>query len=142
MGILGIGVDLIHVPRIVSLLNRRTPGRLAARILSDEELALWKDIPPGDSARRTRFLAVRWSVKEAAYKGLYPYLQPTWKELTLRGLEGGPSGQKPVLLYSPLLPGAGGSPVGRLHASVSHDGEYVFATVLVEEALTSDQSCS
>lgn len=59
MPILGIGVDLVHVPRIVSLIKRRGSGRLASRILSQEELARWKEIPSNDEPRSVRFLAVR-----------------------------------------------------------------------------------
>jgi holo-[acyl-carrier protein] synthase len=36
MSILGIGVDVVHIPRIAALLNRY-PQRLASRILSPHE---------------------------------------------------------------------------------------------------------
>jgi len=41
--ILGIGVDLLHLPRLRSLLNRRNPLQLALRILSNEELGEWRE---------------------------------------------------------------------------------------------------
>jgi holo-[acyl-carrier protein] synthase len=72
-------------------------------------------------------LDVRWSVKESAYKALYPSVRPTWKELTFRGL--GDQGEKPSLEYHPAVKGGA---VGDIHVSVSHDGEYVFSTVVVE----------
>lgn len=71
---------------------------------------------------------LRWSVKEAAYKALYPAARPTWKELTYCGLAGG---NKPVLQYHPSTASAV-EKVGRIHVSVSHDGEYVFSSVHVE----------
>ncbi|KZT12940.1 4'-phosphopantetheinyl transferase [Laetiporus sulphureus 93-53] len=130
MGIMGTGVDVLHLPRIASLIQRRGADRLASRILSDHELSIWNTMPEADNSRRTRFLAVRWSVKEAAYKALYPLAHPTWKEFTFHGLQEGEC-RKPFLEYNPVKQNA---TVGRIHTSVSHDGEYVFATVTMEEA--------
>jgi phosphopantetheine--protein transferase-like protein len=56
MGILGIGVDVVFVPRITSLISRRGAPRLASRILSVSELSDWNASPP---ANQNRFLAVR-----------------------------------------------------------------------------------
>jgi holo-[acyl-carrier protein] synthase len=36
--ILGIGVDIVHLPRIASLISRRGSNKLAKRILSSHEL--------------------------------------------------------------------------------------------------------
>ena len=63
MGILGIGVDIVHVPRIIRLLERRTPTRLAHRILSEKELSVWNELPSEDEARRMRYLAVRYVLR-------------------------------------------------------------------------------
>ncbi|GBE79239.1 Putative holo-[acyl-carrier-protein] [Sparassis crispa] len=141
MGILGIGVDILHVPRLVSLIERRTDKRVAARILSNQEFAVWETLPSSDHVRRTRFLAVRWCIKEAAYKAIYPLARPTWKDLTFHGLQAGKNDTKPTLEYrftssSPAL--------GKIHVSVSHDGDYVFTAVLVEDPpthATSAQFC-
>jgi len=133
MGVLGIGVDVLHVPRIVDLIKRRTAKRLALRILCEDEFAAWESISGKDHARRTRFLAVRFSVKEAAYKALYPLVRPTWKDLAFHGLQAGPTSRKPTLELRSTL--SFPSPaVGEIHASVSHDGDYVFTTVIVEKA--------
>lgn len=59
MGILGIGVDVLHVPRIIKLMSGPSERRFAHRILSDTEHSVWNSIPSDDHARRTRFLAVR-----------------------------------------------------------------------------------
>ncbi|KDQ17590.1 hypothetical protein BOTBODRAFT_185729 [Botryobasidium botryosum FD-172 SS1] len=124
-GILGVGIDILHLPRLRSLLSRRDPLLLAKRILSAPELAEWEDIPPQQCARRERFLAVRWTAKEAAYKALYPAVRATWKDLRFHRPDGSP---KPVLDWL-----GSSDAVGRLHVSVSHDGEYVAANVLAEE---------
>lgn len=123
--ILGIGVDVVHVPRIAALIARRGPERFAQRILSNEELHSWKSIHEGD---RSRFLAVRWAVKEAAYKAMYPTVKPTWKDFSFRGLGQEFYGSKPSLLYHSSHPVTS---IGEIHSSISHDGEYVFASVLV-----------
>ncbi|KDQ64833.1 hypothetical protein JAAARDRAFT_117055 [Jaapia argillacea MUCL 33604] len=129
MGILGIGIDVVHLPRMVAVIRRRTPARLASRILSPTELSHFGELPPGDSVRLLRFLAVRWSVKEAAYKALYPTFRPSWKDLTYRSLEGL---RKPSLEYRPLSRDDDAKVIRNMHVSVSHDGEYVFTTVLAE----------
>ena len=72
----------------------------------------------------------RWSLKEAAYKAMFPYVHPTWKEFTYRRFDA-ERHRKPKLEYRPLKATQGG--VGRIHCSVSHDGEYVYTSVLVEE---------
>ncbi|OBZ76309.1 Holo-[acyl-carrier-protein] synthase [Grifola frondosa] len=131
MGILGIGVDVLHIPRLLAVIERRTAKRLASRILSQVEMSTWESLPSCDDARRTRFLAVRWSLKEAAYKAVYPIVQPTWKDLTFLST---PDSRKPVLEYHP---GSTCPTVGKLHASISHDGEYIFTTVLAESTGTS-----
>ena len=139
MGIIGIGIDIVHTPRIASLIARRTPAKLAARILSSSELREWETLSPPTSPatvpvttnsldvvtteRWFRFLTVRWAVKEAAYKALFPLHKPTWKALTVsKTLE---DGGKPSLRFE-------GSAKVKLHVSVSHDGDYTTANVLAE----------
>ena len=70
-----------------------------------------------------------WSVKEAAYKALYPTVKATWKDLAYQSYA---NGQKPTLVFTETLEADKGSKVGPIHVSVSHDGEYVVSQVLVE----------
>ncbi|KAJ7276333.1 4'-phosphopantetheinyl transferase superfamily [Mycena haematopus] len=123
MSILGIGVDVVHIPRVAALL-RRYPQRLASRILSSDEAS------ESHLLADPKYIAVRWAVKEAAYKALYPHHRPTWKELIYYGLK---NGRKPALIYNPPRP-EDSKNLGDIHVSVSHDGEYVFASVLVQTA--------
>ncbi|KAL5508137.1 hypothetical protein ACEPAH_5755 [Sanghuangporus vaninii] len=125
--ILGVGLDIVHLPRIASLIARRGPERFARRILSQKELAEWGPTKP-DSLR---FLAVRFSVKEAAYKALYPTCRPTWKELSYIRFGSKFPGSKPELLYDPVEKSLRAR-VGQLYVSVTHDGEYVASTVIAE----------
>jgi holo-[acyl-carrier protein] synthase len=69
-------------------------------------------------------------VKEAAYKALFPLVRPTWGELSYTSADNA-KGLKPALLFEPSL--SSDTQVGRMHVSVTHDGEYVLAQVLVEE---------
>ena len=143
MTILGIGVDVLHLPRLTRHLSN---DRLARRILSPAELRDYLALPIEDHGKRIHFLGVRcaplsvdscpvshstrrWAVKEAVYKAVYPALKPTWKEFTLRKVTGSP---KPDLVYHPkdtLL----SLRLGRIHTSVSHDQDYVFASVVAEQ---------
>ncbi|KAH7345260.1 4'-phosphopantetheinyl transferase superfamily [Rhizoctonia solani] len=113
--ILGIGVDVCYVPRIARLASHT---RFPAKILSIPEHERFNLLA---DSQRTRFLAVRWAIKESAYKALYPVYKPTWKDLTFLATES----KKPVLTFQK-------NERIKLHASVSHDGEYVFATVMAE----------
>ncbi|KAI9466737.1 4'-phosphopantetheinyl transferase [Lactarius psammicola] len=126
MTILGIGVDVLHLPRLTRHL---CDNRLARRILSPAELRDYVALPKEDRERRVRFLGVsRWAVKEAVYKAVYPIVKPTWHDFTLQRPAGSP---KPDLVYHPK-DGQLSLRLGRMHTSVSHDGDYTFATVIVE----------
>ncbi|KAH8118456.1 4'-phosphopantetheinyl transferase [Phellopilus nigrolimitatus] len=127
MTILGLGVDIVHLPRIAALITRRGSERFANRVLSHEEIRDWKR----ESEGSLRYLAVRFSVKEAAYKALYPITRPSWKELTFKSFGGYFPGSKPVLLYEPTMLRER-ERLGQIHVSVSHDGDFVFSTVIVE----------
>ena len=56
MAILGIGVDVLHLPRLTRHL---ADNRLAKRILSPTELREYLALPKLDHGRRIRFLGVR-----------------------------------------------------------------------------------
>ena len=139
MRIIGIGIDIVHTPRIASLVARRTPTKLATRILSPSERREWESLSPPISSvpvstaekdldaimaeKWFRFLTVRWAIKEAAYKALSPLYKPTWKDLTVS--KAPEDGGKPSLAFENYAR-------VKLHTSVSHDGEYTVASVLAE----------
>ncbi|KIY51671.1 4'-phosphopantetheinyl transferase [Fistulina hepatica ATCC 64428] len=132
MAIIGIGVDVLHIPRLAAVYSRHS-HRFPSRILSKHELSVFERLPV-DVQQRLRFLGVRWAVKEAAYKALYPMFHATWKDLTYSSLQ--VDGIKPALSF---VPGKNCDiSVSRsndllLHVSASHDGAYVFANVIAEE---------
>lgn len=74
MGTLGIGVDVVHIPRILALIRRRGPELLARRILSQQEIDEWRVFPPSDVAVQAKFLAVRYAVS-ASLRSLSTHTQ-------------------------------------------------------------------
>jgi holo-[acyl-carrier protein] synthase len=76
----------------------------------------------------TKTFLPSWCAKEAAYKALYPNMRPTWKEFTYRRLR---QGMKPALVYHPMI-AAEATKIGRIHISISHDGDYIVAFVTIE----------
>lgn len=57
--ILGIGVDIVHLPRIAAVIKRQSSEKLARRILSSSELQQWIQLRDSDIQQQVRFLGVR-----------------------------------------------------------------------------------
>lgn len=148
---LNIGTDIVHLPRITRLITR--PGgyltRFTRRILTEQEQRDFRArFPPppvnsatlnlqkeraGASTRITpdmaRWIAGRFAAKEAARKAAAAGAKGVgWKDVVVQvGGEDGAEGRPEVVFFEPKREGDRGR-VGRL--SISHDGEYVVATVL------------
>mmetsp|Transcript_18919 Transcript_18919/g.60483 ORF Transcript_18919/g.60483 Transcript_18919/m.60483 type:complete len:160 (+) Transcript_18919:102-581(+) len=134
MAIVGLGVDLVHVPRIARAWAR-FGGRFAARFLHPDERAALQALQlrqGADEARVAQWLAGRWAAKEAAYKALGPSAGPARTLFTeLQVLSG--SAKQPLLeLHGTAAATARARGVKRSHLSLSHDGEYAFAQVILE----------
>jgi holo-[acyl-carrier protein] synthase len=78
--IYGIGTDICDVRRIRASLERHG-DRFAERVLSDAELAIWRARSQRWSERGVRYLATRFSAKEAFSKaiGLGMRMPMTWR---------------------------------------------------------------
>ncbi|CAG8171576.1 unnamed protein product [Penicillium salamii] len=144
-----IGTDVVHIPRIGRLLAQPNYlPRFTRRILCDSEQtdfktrfseilqarAAYHQQPPPVPADITRWLAGRFAAKEAARKAAPEGAASIgWKDVMVRVQEdGGAFGvgvsRRPEIVY---LPPADGSHEGRVaRLSISHDGDYVVATVL------------
>ncbi|PLB50598.1 4'-phosphopantetheinyl transferase [Aspergillus steynii IBT 23096] len=139
---LNIGTDIVHLPRITRLLNHRGGyfDRFTRRILCEQEQRDFRTrfaLPPSPtestpprqppsiiSADMTRWLAGRFAAKEAARKAAPTGAATTgWKDVMIRVGEGDQEGRPEIVYLGPH-----GGKVGKL--SISHDGEYVVATVL------------
>jgi holo-[acyl-carrier protein] synthase len=94
--IVGIGTDILQIRRLQAAYDR-TNGRLAEKILSVDEFAIFKQRLARNHKRGIAFLATRFAAKEAFSKaiGLGMRMPMTWRSLqTLNE----PSG-KPVTSY-------------------------------------------
>ncbi|KAI5801241.1 4'-phosphopantetheinyl transferase [Geopyxis carbonaria] len=126
-----IGVDLLHLPRLTSLLfSRRTPylRRFAARILTPRELSQFDQRHTNTSqpsAEVVRWLGVRWAAKEAAFKAGGPDRRLLWKQVEVDYLSSG----KPYLRLLSQVGRAEKDERGEL--SISHDGDYVVAMAMI-----------
>ena len=98
--IYGIGTDICDVRRIRDSLARHGE-RFARKILSDAEFATWQARSKRWPERGLRYLATRFSAKEAFSKaiGLGMTMPMTWRLCELGNL---PSGQPTVVLHGDL----------------------------------------
>jgi holo-[acyl-carrier protein] synthase len=125
----GIGTDICDVRRIRASLERHGE-RFAAKILCANELATWKARCVEGTERGLRYLATRFSAKEAFSKaiGLGMRLPMTWHGCEIATL---PSGAPAVVLHGELLQwfGARG-----LHAliSLTDEADYAVSFCVVE----------
>ena len=98
--IYGIGTDICDVRRIQASLDRHG-DRFAAKVLSDAEFATWKARSARWPARGVRYLATRFSAKEAFSKaiGLGMCMPMTWKLCEIANAR---SGKPCVVLHGGL----------------------------------------
>ena len=95
--IYGIGTDICDVRRIQASLARHGE-RFAQKILSDAELATWRQRTQRWPERGVRYLATRFSAKEAFSKaiGLGMRMPMTWRLCEVGKL---PSGEPHIVLH-------------------------------------------
>jgi holo-[acyl-carrier-protein] synthase len=98
--IYGIGTDICDIRRIRVSLERHGE-RFAQKILSDAELNTWQTRSQRWPERGVRYLATRFSAKEAFSKaiGLGMRMPMTWRLCELGQL---PSGQPTIVLHGAL----------------------------------------
>ena len=128
--IYGIGTDICDVRRIRASLARHGE-RFAAKILSDAEMATWRLRSQRWPERGVRYLATRFSAKEAFSKavGLGMRMPMTWR---LCEIAKAPSGKPVVVLHGGLKTWFEAQ--GLLaHVSVSDETDYATSFVIVEK---------
>ena len=98
--IYGIGTDICDVRRIRASLERHG-DRFASKILSDDEFATWKARSARWTERGVRYLATRFSAKEAFSKaiGMGMRMPMTWCLCEIGQL---PSGAPTIVLHGEL----------------------------------------
>ncbi len=116
MPIVGIGVDVVDVPRFVRVLDR-TPS-VAGRLFTSGELSF-------SGAR----LAARFAAKEALAKSLGAPPGLGWHDVEVVGE---PSGRPSLRIRGTVLEAAEQRGVRSWHLSLSHDGDTAVAMVVAE----------
>ena len=127
--IFGIGTDLCDLRRIAATLGRRG-DRFAEKVLGPQELDVWRARRVRAEARGLRYLATRFSAKEAFSKaiGLGIRWPMTWRACEILNL---PSGQPEIVLSGELAPWFAERRL-QAHVSVTDETDYVAAFVVVE----------
>ncbi|SDM18256.1 holo-[acyl-carrier protein] synthase/beta-N-acetylhexosaminidase [Oryzisolibacter propanilivorax] len=127
--IYGIGNDICDVRRIRDSLSRHG-DRFAERVLSDAELATWRARSARWPERGVRYLATRFSAKEAFSKaiGLGLHMPMTWRDCEVANLD---SGQPTIVLHGALAEWFAARGL-RCHLSVSDETDYAATFCVVE----------
>ena len=125
--IYGIGVDLVHIPRMEAVL-KRWGERFISRVFTEQEAELcYKRVFPASA------FALRFAAKEAFSKalGLGMRRGVRWKDIEVFHFPGGKPGLR---LYGRPATICDERRLTRFHVSLSDDGDYATAIVLLEES--------
>ena len=128
--IYGIGTDICDVRRIRASVERHGE-RFAAKVLADAELAAWRQRSSRWPERGLRYLATRFSAKEAFSKaiGLGLRMPMTWRHCEVTNL---PSGQPTIVLHGALKDWFESRGL-RAHLSVTDESDYAASFCVVEK---------
>ena len=128
--IYGIGTDICDVRRVRASVERHGE-RFAQRILSDAELATWKARSARWPERGLRYLATRFSAKEAFSKavGLGLRLPMTWRHCEITKIV---SGKPEIVLHGALKEWFEARGL-TAHVSVTDETDYAASFVVVEK---------
>ena len=127
--IYGIGTDICDIRRIAATLERRGE-RFAERVLGERELQVFRARRERVAARGVRFLATRFSAKEAFSKaiGLGIRWPMTWRACEVLNEPGG----KPVLRLSGELAQWFDARSLVAHVTLSDESDYAASFVVIE----------
>lgn len=125
----GIGTDICDVRRIRASVERHGE-RFAQKILSEAELAVWRRRSARWPERGLRYLATRFSAKEAFSKavGLGMRMPMHWRRCEIANQ---PSGQPCIVLHGPLKDWFEARHLVA-HISVSDESDYAASFCVVE----------
>ena len=128
--IYGIGTDICDIRRIRASLEQRGE-RFAAKVLTTAELAQWQERSARWPERGVRYLATRFSAKEAFSKaiGLGMVMPMTWHACEVANL---PSGQPTLVLHGALQAWFVQRRLSA-HLSVSDESDYAASFCVVEQ---------
>ncbi|HEY2748333.1 MAG TPA: holo-ACP synthase, partial [Polyangia bacterium] len=118
-----VGVDLVRVSRVAESLAS-FGERFLRRVFTDGEIA-YATATPALAAER---LAARFAAKEAAFKALALADHGSWRDIEVTRA---PSGACALALHGAARAAADEAGVVELAVSLSHEGDYATAVVLV-----------
>jgi holo-[acyl-carrier protein] synthase len=127
--IYGIGTDICDIRRIEAAL-RRHGERFALKVLGPHEIEVFRQRRAGTLARGVRYLATRFSAKEAFSKaiGLGLRLPMTWRACEIVKA---PSGKPEIRLHGELAAWFEARGL-RAHVTVTDETDYAASFVVVE----------
>jgi holo-[acyl-carrier protein] synthase len=127
--IYGVGTDLCDVRRIEAALQRRGE-RFATKVLGPHELEVFRARLAAVPARGVRYLATRFSAKEAFSKavGLGLRMPMTWRACEVVKAR---SGKPEIVLHGELAQWFAQRRL-RVHLSLTDESDYAAAFVVVE----------
>jgi holo-[acyl-carrier protein] synthase len=130
--IYGIGTDIVQISRVEAALAR-SGERFAGKILGPEELVKYHARRAKNEVRGLRFLATRFSAKEAFSKaiGLGMRMPMTWRSAQMLNA---PSG-KPIIVCSGALEEFMRTHRLTAQVTISDEADYGVAFVIVTQAL-------
>lgn len=128
--IYGIGTDICDVRRVRASVERHGE-RFAQKILSDAELATWKARSARWPERGLRYLATRFSAKEAFSKaiGLGMRMPMTWRNCEIAKAA---SGKPEIILHGVLKEWFEAKGLSA-HVTVTDETDYAASFVVVEQ---------
>ena len=127
--IFGIGTDVCDIRRIEATFERQGE-RFVRKVLGDQELAIWQRRSERWPGRGLRYLATRFSAKEAFSKaiGLGMRMPMTWRACEILNM---PSGQPVIVLHGTLKTWFEAQGL-RAHVTVTDETDYAASFVVVE----------
>lgn len=127
--IYGIGTDICDIRRIEAVLQRQGE-RFVRKVLTDAEFVVWQKRSARWPQRGLRYLATRFSAKEAFSKavGMGMRLPMTWRRCEINNL---PSGQPVIVLHGDLKTWFEAQGL-RAHVTVTDETDYAASFVVVE----------
>ena len=128
--IYGVGTDICDIRRIRTSLAKYGE-RFAQKVLSDREIAIWHKRSARWPDRGVRYVATRFSAKEAFSKaiGLGMRMPMNWRACELSNLA---TGQPVITLHVALKDWIEAHSL-RAHVSVSDESDYATSYVVVEK---------
>lgn len=132
--IYGIGTDICDIRRIKASLGRNG-DRFAAKVLGDAEFAIWQARSSLWPERGVRYLATRFSAKEAFSKaiGLGMHMPMSWRlcEIVNRPQDHPQAGQPYIVLHGGLKEWFDTRQL-KVHVSITDETDYAASFCVVE----------